>query len=46
MLYGSGFPRSHHGGMMLALRHAQITEEDKQAIAAGNLERILSEVLK
>ncbi len=43
LLFGSGFPESYHGGMMLALRHARIREEDKQAIAAGNLERILAE---
>lgn len=44
MLYGSGFPVSHFGGMMLAIRHAQIPEEAKTAIASGNLERILAEV--
>jgi len=44
MLYGSGFPVSHFGGMMLALRHAQISDEAKTAIASGNLERILAEV--
>ena len=43
MLYGSGFPRSHFGGMMLALKHARIAEEDKAAIAGKNLERILAE---
>jgi len=43
LLFGSGFPESYHGGMMLALRHARIADEAKQAIAAGNLERILAE---
>jgi predicted TIM-barrel fold metal-dependent hydrolase len=43
VLYGSGFPESYFGGMMMALRHAQIPEEAKEAIAAGNLERILEE---
>lgn len=43
MLYGSGFPESYQGGMMLALRHAQIPEEAKAAIAGGNLERLLQE---
>ena len=43
LLFGSGFPESYMGGMMLALRHAQIAEEDKVAIAGGNLERILAE---
>ena len=32
------------GGMMLALKHALIPEEAKQAIAGQNLERILAEV--
>ena len=40
----AGFPRSHFGGMMLALRHARIPEEAKAAIAGKNLERILAEV--
>jgi len=44
MLFGSGFPDTYHGGMMLALRHAEIEEAERQAIASGNLERILSEV--
>ena len=43
LLFGSGFPESYQGGMMLALRHARISEQSKAAIAAGNLERILSE---
>jgi uncharacterized protein len=43
ILYGSGFPEAYHGGMMLALRHAQISDEAKDAIASGNLERILRE---
>lgn len=44
LLYGSGFPRSYHGGMMLALACAEISDEDKQAIAAGNIERLLGQV--
>jgi hypothetical protein len=43
LLFGSGFPESYFGGMMLALRHARIPDEDKTAIASGNLERILAE---
>jgi hypothetical protein len=43
LLFGSGFPESYFGGMMLALRHAQIPEEARAAIAGGNLERILAE---
>jgi len=44
MLYGSGFPVQSHGGMMLALRHSEINDADKQAIAAGNLERLMQDV--
>ena len=44
LLYGSDFPAADHGGMMLALKHADISEDDKQAIAGGNLDRMLSEV--
>ncbi len=43
VLFSSGFPESHFGGMMLALRHARIPEEAKHAIAWGNLERLLEE---
>jgi hypothetical protein len=43
LLFGSGFPESYFGGMMLALRHAQIPEQAKAAIASGNLERMLEE---
>jgi predicted TIM-barrel fold metal-dependent hydrolase len=43
LLFGSGFPESYFGGMMMALRHARIPEEAKAAIASGNLERILQE---
>jgi uncharacterized protein len=44
MLYGSGFPRCHFGGMMLAIQHARISEIARTAIAGGNLERIIQEV--
>jgi hypothetical protein len=43
LLFGTGFPKWDHGGVMLMLRHAEIAEEDRQAVAAGNLERILKE---
>ena len=43
LLFGSGFPELYFGGMMMALRHARISDEAKVAIAAGNLERILEE---
>lgn len=44
MLYGSGFPALHFGGMMLALKHARISQEAKEAIAYHNLVRLLMEV--
>jgi uncharacterized protein len=44
MLFGSGFPVSYMGGMMMALQHARIPEEAKAAIAGQNLERLLAEV--
>ena len=42
LLFGTGFPKLEHGGVMLMLKHAEITDEQKQDIAAGNLERILA----
>ena len=44
LLFGSGFPEAHFGGMMMAIKHAQITEQDREDIAGRNLNRILSEV--
>jgi predicted TIM-barrel fold metal-dependent hydrolase len=44
LLYGSGFPDSYFGASMLMIKHAQISEEDRAAIAGGNLERIIAEV--
>jgi uncharacterized protein len=44
LLFGSGFPEQYLGGMMLALRHAQISDAAKNAIAGGNLEHILGQV--
>ena len=43
LLFGTGFPKMEHGGVMLMLKHADITDEQKQAIAAGNMERILAD---
>jgi len=45
LLFGSGFPESYLGGMMLALRHARIPDEAKAAIAGDNLARVLQEVV-
>ena len=44
MLFGTGFPDGYHGGAMLPLEHAQIGPAERQAIASGNMQRILSEV--
>lgn len=44
MLFGSGFPECYPGGAMLRVRHAEIGDADRDAIAADNVERILSEV--
>ena len=44
LLYGSGFPAADHGGMMLALKHAEIEEDQKEDIASKNIERILGAV--
>ena len=43
LVFGTGFPDHYHGGMMLTLRHARISDEDRQAIAGGNLVRLLGE---
>ena len=43
LLYGSGFPESYFGSMMMVLRHALIPQPAKRAIAGANLERILAE---
>jgi uncharacterized protein len=43
LLYGSGFPESYFGGMMMALQHARISPEAKEAVAHGNLERLLAQ---
>ncbi len=44
LLFGSAFPMRPHGGMMLQIKHAEVPEEARQAIAAGNMERLLAEV--
>ena len=44
VLFGSGLPDRYAGGMMLAIRHAELPEADREAMAGGNLERLLKEV--
>ena len=42
-LYGSRFPAMYMGGIMLMLRHADISEKDKQMIAGENLLSMIRE---
>ena len=44
LLFGSNLPYTSPGGPMLTLAHADISEADRQKIAAGNLDRLLAEV--
>ena len=44
VLYGSGFQRCHFGGNMLNIKHAQVPEKDKLAIASGNIQNILQQI--
>lgn len=44
LLFGSGFPASYFGANMLLVKHAQISEEDREAIAGRNLARLVQEV--
>ncbi len=44
MLFGSGYPAAYMGAMLLALARAGISESDRQAIAGGNMRRLLEAV--
>jgi hypothetical protein len=44
LVFGTGFPRRYAEAAMLQLTHADIAEADRQAIAAGNLRRLMREV--
>lgn len=44
MLFGTNFPHTPMAGAMMTLMHADIPDDKKEAIANGNLARILSEV--
>lgn len=43
LYFGTNFPHTPMGGAMLTLLHAQISDEDRQWIAGGNLRRLLEE---
>jgi len=45
LLYGSGFPYCYFGANMLMIKHADISEDDKAAIAGGNMTGIIKGVL-
>ncbi|MBC7234693.1 MAG: amidohydrolase family protein [Chloroflexi bacterium] len=45
LLYGSHFPYHSMGGPRLMVARAEIDEQARRAIAGGNLERLLEEVL-
>ncbi len=44
LVFGTGYPAVPMGGAMLSLLHCGLPEEDIEAIASGNLKRILAEV--
>lgn len=44
LIFGTNFPETPMGGPILTLLHADITDEDRELIAGGNLRRILEEV--
>ncbi len=44
MLFGTNFPYTPMAGAMMTLMHADIPDDAKEAVASGNLQRILSEV--
>jgi hypothetical protein len=45
LMFGSAFPDNCSGAALLRLAQAEIDDEARQAIASGNLERLLEEVL-
>lgn len=44
LLFGTSFPKYYMGGPALTLLHADISEEEKRAIAGGNLRHLLRKV--
>ena len=45
LVHGSGFPEKIPEASMLALMHADLSEDAKRKIAGGNLEKLLNEVM-
>lgn len=46
LIYGSGMPRVAPGVAITTVTHSHVSEEEKNLIAHGNLERLLEEVLQ
>ena len=44
LLFGTAFPTTGMGGAMLTLLHTDMPDEHKEAVAGGNLQRLLDEV--
>ena len=44
LLFGTNFPESYLGANMLAVAHLDVSQADRQAIAGGNLKKLLDEV--
>jgi predicted TIM-barrel fold metal-dependent hydrolase len=44
LLFGSGYPEVEGGAAVCMLSYAEIPGRDRQAVACGNLERLLGEV--
>jgi predicted TIM-barrel fold metal-dependent hydrolase len=45
LLFATGFPDNASGTALLRLAHAEISESDREAIAFGNISRLLSEAV-
>lgn len=43
IVFGSGLPRNYPGGYVLSVSRAEISEEAREAIAHGNIERLMRE---
>jgi predicted TIM-barrel fold metal-dependent hydrolase len=43
ILFGSGYPECYMGAHMMVIKHAPISEADRELVAGGNLKRILGE---
>lgn len=45
MVYGSCFPELYMGGMLIMVRCADISDEDKRAVLGGNFCRLMEEIV-